>query len=365
MSFSPSTPDANASANPPADFADQGNRKTQKRLTLFAAMLALTAVSYAGYWLFHLRFIESTDNAYVRADTVIISSQLAGRIDRVLIKDNQWVEAGQTLAQIEDADFKFSLVQSQTQIAHLAVQLDDLSNQRDQKLASIEAQKAAVRGQRAMLTRHQQDLERVRKMHSNGFASEQKLSTLSTDVAVATAQLDQSKLTLKSQQIALLQLENHRQQLQTQIAGRENERQLAQLNLLRTTITAPVAGRVGNRSLHQGEYVRPGEALLSLVPQTKWILANFKETQIDAMHTGQTAQLRFDALPDLMLEGVIDSLQPATGSQFSLLPPDNATGNFTKVIQRVPVKILLPENVTELDQIRPGLSVEVTVDRRQ
>ncbi|ARU89999.1 hypothetical protein B9K09_19470 [Pseudomonas sp. M30-35] len=361
-------------SEPPADSsmftevspdAYQMNRKTQTRLAVFASFLALVAVAYASYWLLHLRFIESTDNAYVRADTVIISSQLAGRIDQVRVNDNQWVEAGETLAHIEDADFKFNVVRSETQIANLGVQLDDLSNQGDQQLASIEAQQAAIRASQAELKRHQQNLERIRKMRTNGFASEQALSSLSANVAVAQARLDQAKSALKGQKIALAQLDNRRQQLKTQITGRKNELHLAELNLSRTTLTAPVAGRVGNRSLNLGEYVRPGEALLSLVPQTKWIQANFKETQIDSMRKGYKAQLRFDALPNLVIEGVIDSLQPATGSQFSLLPPDNATGNFTKVIQRVPVKILLPEDFTELEQIRPGLSVEVAVDRRQ
>lgn len=345
--------------------AYQGNCKTQRRLSAFACLLALVAVAYAGYWLVHLRFIESTDNAYVRADTMIISSQLAGRVDQVMVDDNQWVAVGQPLAHIEEADFRFNAVRSETQIAHLTVQLDDIGNQRDQQLANIEAQKAVIRARKAELKRHQQDLERIRKMRNNGFASEQAFSSLAANVSIATAQLDQAKSALKGMQIALAQLDNRRQQLNTQIAGRENELNLARLNLSRTTIKAPVAGRVGNRSLNQGEYVRPGEALLSLVPQTKWVQANFKETQIASMRKGYKAQLRFDALPDLVIEGVIDSMQPATGSQFSLLPPDNATGNFTKVIQRVPVKILLPDNISELEQIRPGLSVEVTVDRRQ
>lgn len=343
----------------------QMNRKTQKRLAVFASFLAIAALSYATYWLLHLRFIESTDNAYVRADIVIVSSQLAGRIEQINVRDNQWVEAGETLTHIEDADFKFNVVRSETQIENLHVQLADLSNQSAQQHANIDAQKAAIRANSAELNRHKQDLERIRKMRTNGYASEQSFSTLSANVAIASARLDQAKSALEGQQIALSQLDNRRQQLQTQVASGQNELRLAHLNLSRATITAPIAGRVGNRSLRQGEYVRPGQALLSLVPHTKWIQANFKETQVDSMRAGQKAQLHFDALPNLVIEGTIDSLHPATGSQFSLLPPDNATGNFTKVIQRVPVKILLPENFTELEQIRPGLSVEVTVDRRQ
>lgn len=343
----------------------QGNRTTQRRLIVFACLLALVAVTYAGYWLVHLRFIESTDNAYVRADTLVISSQLAGRVDQVMVDDNQWVAAGEPLAHIEDADFRFNVARSETQIAHLAVQLDDIGNQRDQQLANIEAQKAVIRAHEAELKRHQQDLERIRMMRNSGFASEQAFSSLAANVSVATAQLDQSKSALKAQQIALAQLDNRGLQLKTQIAGRENELHLAKLNLSRTTIKAPVAGWVGNRSINQGEYVRPGEALLSLVSQAKWVQANFKETQIAAMRKGYKAQVRFDALPNLVIEGVIESMQPATGSRFSLLPPDNATGNFTKVIQRVPVKILLPDKITALEQIRPGLSAEVVLDRRQ
>ncbi|WAJ36962.1 HlyD family secretion protein [Pseudomonas sp. GOM7] len=338
--------------------------KTLRRLALFAAMLLCIALAFGAYWLLQGRFLETTDNAYVRADIVEVSSQLAGRITRVQAQDNQWVEAGDVLARLDDADYVYQEQRIQTQINDLQVQLHSLSNQQEQQQARIEAQAAEVQAGSAELGRQQDNLERLRALRRNGFVSEEQFSSLSANVAVARANVDKAKAGLKAYRLELEQLDNRRQQLQNQLDGAHNDLAQARLNLARTRIVAPIAGRVGNRSLREGQYVRPGEALLALVPRELWVQANFKETQVARMHPQQKVELRFDALPNLRLQGTLDSLYPATGAEFSLLPPDNATGNFTKVIQRVPVKIRLPENIPELERIRPGMSVIATVDSR-
>lgn len=338
--------------------------KTLRRLSLFAAVLLCIALAFGAYWMLHARFLESTDNAYVRADIVVVSSQLAARITRVQVEDNQWVEAGDTLASLDDADFVYQEQRIQTQIDDLQVQLHSLTNQHAQQQARIEAQAAEVQASSAELGRQQGNLERIRTLRRGGFASEQQFSSLGANVAVARASVDKAKAGLKGHRLELSQLDNRRQQLQNQLDGARNDLAQARLNLARTQIVAPIAGRVGNRSLREGQYVRPGEALLALVPRSVWVQANFKETQVARMHPQQKVELRFDALPELRLQGTLDSLYPATGAEFSLLPPDNATGNFTKVIQRVPVKIRLPENIPELERIRPGMSVVATVDSR-
>ncbi len=338
--------------------------KTLRRLSLFAAVLLCIALAFGAYWMLHARFLESTDNAYVRADIVVVSSQLAARITRVQVEDNQWVEAGDTLASLDDADFVYQEQRIQTQIDDLQVQLHSLTNQHAQQQARIEAQAAEVQASSAELGRQQGNLERIRTLRRGGFASEQQFSSLGANVAVARASVDKAKAGLKGHHLELSQLDNRRQQLQNQLDGARNDLAQARLNLARTQIVAPIAGRVGNRSLREGQYVRPGEALLALVPRSVWVQANFKETQVARMHPQQKVELRFDALPELRLQGTLDSLYPATGAEFSLLPPDNATGNFTKVIQRVPVKIRLPENIPELERIRPGMSVVATVDSR-
>lgn len=338
--------------------------KTLRRLSLFAIALLCIALGVGVYWLMHARFLESTDNAYVRADIVVVSSQLAARITRVQAQDNQWVEAGDVLANLDDADFIYQEQRIQTQINDLQVQLHGLSNQQAQQQARIAAQAADVQAASADLGRQQDNLERLRALRRGGFVSEEQFSSLSANVAVARANVDKAKAGLKAYELELSQLDNQREQLQNQLEGARNDLAQARLNLSRTQIVAPIAGRVGNRSLREGQYVRPGEALLSLVPRNLWVQANFKETQVARMHPQQKVELRFDALPGLRLQGTVDSLYPATGAEFSLLPPDNATGNFTKVIQRVPVKIRLPENTPELERIRPGMSVVATVDSR-
>lgn len=337
---------------------------TRRRLAIFVAVLLSIALGFFIHWAAYGRFLESTDNAYVRADIVVVSSQLPGRITRVLVDDNQWVEAGDSLARLDDADFVYQVQHIQTRLQELQVQLDSLANLRDQQQAQIEAQTAEVQAGSAELARHQRNLERIRTLRKGGFASEEQFSTLGANALVARATLDKANAGLKGQHLEFRQLDNRRQQLQTQLDGASHDLAQARLNLARTQIVAPIAGRVGNRSLREGQYVRPGEALLSLVPNTLWVQANFKETQSARLHPRQQVELRFDALPELRLQGTIDSLYPATGAEFSLLPPDNATGNFTKVIQRVPVKIRLPETLPERERIRPGMSVVVTVDSR-
>lgn len=338
--------------------------KTQVRVGLFFSLLSVIAICATAFWWFQWRFIQTTDNAYVESDITQIAAQLSARVERVHVEDNQSVKAGTVLISLESNDFAFQVGKIKSQIASLEVQLASIGTLRAQQVAQIAARMADLQASHADLGRNQLNLDRVSALRKKGYASEEQLTTLSANTKVAKATMQKAQATLDSQRLELSRLDEQQEQLEAQLMSAHNDLGLAELNLSRTRIIAPIDGIVGHRSARQGQYVRPGEILMSIVPHQAWIQANFKETQISNMRPGQKASLKFDAYPDMEITGIIESLFPATGSQFSLLPPDNATGNFTKVIQRLPVKIILPEDFPEKSMIRPGLSVIVRVDTR-
>lgn len=338
--------------------------KKHSVLVLFLGVVVVLGCAFAVYWLTYGRFIEKTDNAYVEADITQISAQLSARIDKVLVTDNQHVKAGTLLVILESDDYRHQLSKINNQIKALQVELSSLETLKSQQAAQIDMYKAEVAASSAELDRNQRNFKRISALQKKGFASEEQLTAIRASTRVAEATRKKAEAALRSQQLELSRLDDQQHHLEIQLQAAHNDRALAELNLSRTRIVAPIDGLVGDRSARVGRYVRPGENLLSIIPGDVWIQANFKETQVSRMKPGQKVDLAFDAYPDLSLEGVVDSLFPATGSQFSMLPPDNATGNFTKIIQRVPIKISLPNDCPEKSLIRPGLSVVVRVDTR-
>ncbi|HSC84831.1 MAG TPA: HlyD family secretion protein, partial [Pseudomonas sp.] len=217
----------------------------------------------------------------------------------------------------------------------------------------------------ATLSRTQIDLSRAQTLRKPGYVSEERVTTLAADSRVARSQLAKAEADLSAQRQQVDALDAEIKRLDAQIANARADIAQAELNLERTQIHAPISGIVGQRSARNGQVVQAGAYLLSIVPNDDiWVQANFKETQIGKMQVGQRAELTFDAYPDTPIEGSIDSLFAASGAQFSLLPPDNATGNFTKVVQRIPVKLTFAANNPLKGRIRPGMSVEVKVDLR-
>ncbi|MEK1907368.1 MAG: HlyD family secretion protein, partial [Pseudomonas sp.] len=217
----------------------------------------------------------------------------------------------------------------------------------------------------ATLSRTQIDLSRAQTLRKPGYVSEERVTTLSADSRVARSQLAKAEADLDAQRQQVDALKAEVKRLDAQIANARADVAQAELNLSRTQIHAPISGIVGQRSARNGQIVQAGAYLLSIVPSDDiWVQANFKETQIGKMQVGQHAELLFDAYPDTPIEATIDSLFAASGAQFSLLPPDNATGNFTKVVQRMPVKLTFAADNPLKGKIRPGMSVEVKVDIR-
>jgi membrane fusion protein, multidrug efflux system len=336
------------------------------KLLLLLLVVVLVAGAYGGErWWRVWRFQQSTDDAYVASDISLISPKIEGYIKQVGVEDNQRVTAGQMLFVIDDSDFAAKVAQAQAAVDAEVASVATFETQHDHQLAMINQAAAAVDSAQAEVGRADLDQKRYVSLVASDVATKQRYETAEADAIKAQANLVRVKAALEAekQQLAVLDAQKHQEQ-----AKREQARamlRLAQNDLDNTVIRAPVAGIVGNRAGQIGQYVKPGTQLLSLVPLPRvYVTANFKETQLTLMRPGQPVEISVDAYPDQVIEGRIESFAPASGAEFSLLPPDNATGNFTKIVQRVPVRIAVPDNGPLAALLRPGLSVVVSVDTR-
>ncbi|HEY3912804.1 MAG TPA: HlyD family secretion protein [Stellaceae bacterium] len=338
----------------------------RKKIVIVAAALLLALVGYGGwYWWTTLRFFESTDDAYIASDVSVISPKIEGYIKEVRVRDNQAVKKGAVLFVIDDADFAAKVAQAQAAVATEQAAVATYGSRLDLQRAMIVQAQATVQSAEADLVRTQQDYQRYSALMASDFASRQRFQQAQADQRKAQAETAKSHAALAAAQSELGVLASQRQEEIARLQQARANLQLAQNDLDNTRIRAPVAGIVGNRAGQIGQYVKPGTELVSLVPLPRvYVTANFKETQLTRMRPGQLAEVSVDAYPDHTLKGRIDSFAPASGAEFSLLPPDNATGNFTKIVQRVPVRIALPRNDPLARLLRPGLSVTVSVDTR-
>ncbi|MDH1106890.1 HlyD family secretion protein [Pseudomonas otitidis] len=334
----------------------------KRRLFIFLTLLVLVVGGFFAHWLLIGRFLESTDNAYVQGEITRVSSQLGARIEEVLVGDNQAVKKGDLLVRLESADFRVALERAQATLATREAELAQAQSKLTQQSSLIAASEADVSASQATLGRTQIDLSRAQTLRKPGYVSEERVTTLSADSRVARSQLAKAEADLKAQRVQTDALRADIKRLEAQIATARADIAQAELNLARTEIRAPIDGFVGQRAARNGQYVQVSAHLMSLVPdQDIWVQANFKETQIEHMQPGQKVELVFDSFPSTPIEGRVDSLFAASGAQFSLLPPDNATGNFTKVVQRIPVKITFDRESPLKGRIRPGMSVLVKV----
>ena len=334
----------------------------QRRLVIFLAILTVVVGGFFAHWLFIGRFIESTDNAYVQGEITRVSSQLSARISKVFVTDNQHVQQGDLLLELEPEDFRLAIERAQAALASREAELLQARSKLTQQGSLIDASQADVGASQATLGRTQIDLSRAQALRKPGYVSEERVTTLAADSRVARSRVSKAQADLQAQRQQIASLNADIKRLEAQIANAHSELAQAELNLSRTQIRAPISGIIGQRAARNGQYVQTGAYLLSVVPdQDIWIQANFKETQIGKLQQGQSAELIFDAYPDQPIEGTLDSLFAASGAQFSLLPPDNATGNFTKVVQRIPVKLTFAADNPLKGKIRPGMSVQVKV----
>ncbi|WFU85522.1 HlyD family secretion protein [Bradyrhizobium sp. CIAT3101] len=331
----------------------------------FAAALGVAgATVYGHYYVTAGRYLETTDDAYVKADSTIIAPKVSGHIAEVLVADNQPVKSGQVLARIDDRDFKTALKQAQADVAASEAAVKHLNAQIELQEPLIQQQAAEVDATEANLKFAQQERARYDDLMKSGAGTIQRAQQTDATLRSQIAQLQQGKAGLIAANKKIEVLSTQRAQALAQLDHAHALEQQAALNVSYTRITAPVDGTVGARTLRVGQYVQAGTQLMAVVPlDAVYVVANFKETQLTHVRNGQPVELRVDSFHSTKLKGHVDSLSPASGLEFALLPPDNATGNFTKIVQRVPVKIVLDDQSLN-GLLRPGMSAEPTVNTK-
>ena len=333
-------------------------------IVLVIIVVALGATT-GWYWWTAWRFQQSTDDAYVQSDITVISPKIEGYIKEVRVDENQQVAAGEVLIVVDNRDFAAKVAQAEAAVATAEAVVATYASRLGSQQAMIEQAAATVQSTAADLNRAQLDYKRYTALVTSDFASRQRFETADADSRKAEAALGKARAALVAEQSQLAVLGSQKREEEARLLQARAGLQLARNDLDNTVIRSPVGGIAGNRAGRVGQYVKPGTQLLSLVPLPHvYVTANFKETQLTHMRPGQSAEISVDAYPDQPLTGRIESFAPASGAQFSLLPPDNATGNFTKIVQRVPVRIALPAEGPLTRLLRPGLSVTVTVDTR-
>ncbi|MBS0296401.1 MAG: HlyD family secretion protein [Proteobacteria bacterium] len=337
---------------------------SKKTVTVAVAGVVAVALAIGGsaWWMSAQRW-QGTENAYVQADTVTVMPQVTGYVSEVLVSDNQTVQAGQVLVKIDPADAQAAVAQAQANVAAAEAAVQNVDDRSALAQSQIAQQAAGVKSAQAQASLAQADLGRYSKLASQGWVAPQRLQTARAGADQAAAGVAQADAALEAQRKQAASLGSSREQALAQVQQAKAALQQAQINLDRTVIRAPVAGVIGARGVRPGQYVRPGGALLSVVPlgQT-FVVANFKETQVARMRIGQAVEIKADAFPGRRIIGHVDSFAPATGSEFALIPVENATGNFTKIVQRVPVRIAVDSRDPLAAALRPGLSVEAKVD---
>ncbi|HTI80423.1 MAG TPA: HlyD family secretion protein [Acetobacteraceae bacterium] len=345
----------------------RASRISRKQLLIAAAALVvgIGAAAYGYHYWTVGRFIESTDDAYVGGDVTVIAPKVPGFIAKVTVTDNQAVHAGDLLVKLDDRDYRAALAKAEAAVAGQHATLENLAAQRSLQQAVIAQAQAELTATAAEIVRSKDDVDRYRTLAQDHAASLQRSQQANADYQKALAADAKAHAALDAAQRQIVVIETQRQQTVAALAAAVADRDTAQLNLGYTELRAPIDGTVGNRSARDGAYATVGSQLISLVPaHGLWVDANFKENQLAHMHAGQPVTIEADVLPDHTFHGRVASLAPATGAVFSVLPAENATGNFTKIVQRVPVRVILNGDGAELGLLRPGLSVTANVDER-
>ena len=344
-----------------------GTSRIVKRLIF--GMIVLAFIVAAAQYLYHYftigKYIISTDNAYVRADSTIIAPRVSGYISEVFVGDNEKIKLRQTLARIDDSDYQVALDQTHANAAGALAALASKRASLDTQQSIIAAARAAVGIGKANATFAEQDAKRYSTLAATNSGSVQNAQQAETRSAMARATLerDSAALITALKQVDLLNADVAEAQANL-VHSRAVERQAA-LNLSHTRIVAPIDGIVANRTLRVGQYVQAGTQLMAVVPLgSVYIVANYKETQLRDVRPGQPVDIEIDMLSGVTFRGHVDSIAPASGQEFALLPPDNATGNFTKIVQRIPVRIRVDDFAGHEGALRPGMSLEASIDTR-
>jgi membrane fusion protein (multidrug efflux system) len=332
-------------------------------LSVTAGAAAVAGFGYH-YWSVG-RFLQSTDDAYVQADYTTIAPKVSGYIAEVPVEDNEPVKAGQVLARIDDRDLRTALDQAKADVANAEADIGNLDAQIALQQSLIAQASATIAADQAAVAYAKQDVDRDHQLVGSGAVTVKSTQQADSDYQQRSALLrrDQAALVAAQQQTVVLQTQRSR--ADTQLQRNQAIEHQAELNLSYATITSPIDGTVGARSLRVGQYVQAGTQLMAVVPlHAVYVVANYKETQLTHVRNGAPVEVEVDTFPGVEIKGHVDSLAPASGLEFALLPPDNATGNFTKIVQRIPVKIMLDPDASLAGLLRPGMSVESVIDTK-
>ncbi|MCP1761454.1 HlyD family secretion protein [Bradyrhizobium japonicum] len=341
---------------------------TRLAIPLFAVIVALAFVALAT-----LRFdewvgnavVQTTNDAYVRADLTRLASRVSGEVLTVGVTDFQRVKAGDLLIQIDPADYEAQVAQSEAAVAAAQAVLDNLSNQIELQYATIAQAQAAQLSAEALEVEARQEQDRQKSLTQTEAGTRQRLEQAVAGYAKAQADVRASRAVIAAQQHQLEVLQGTKKQRAADVAAAKATLASAKLKLGYTRITAPFDGVVGERQVQPGDYVNIGTNLINVVPLPKvYVIANYKETQLTHVAPGQPVEITVDSFPREKLRGKVERIAPATGAQVALLPPDNATGNFTKVVQRIPVRIQFDDNQPLLARLVPGMSVVTSIDTK-
>ncbi len=328
---------------------------------MLTALVALFTIARAWHWLPSTDG-ETTENAYVRGRTTVVAPQVSGYVVKVLVHDYQNVQAGEVLVHIDDSAYLAKVEQAR---ASLRAAQDNLANNaqaHSSSVAALRSQEAGILIAEAQLTKAKADMGRITKLVNNGSVSVRERDQTVATLALSDAQLQQARAAREQGRQAILTTETTRRSLEAAVAGAQAQLHAAEIDLHHTVIHAAETGQLGEIAVRLGQYVTNGTQLMALVPDERWIIANYKEAQTAHMAIGQPVSFTVDALEGVRLTGRVEQLAPAAASEFSVLKPDNATGNFVKVPQRVGVRIRIDPAQAQAARLRPGLSVVTHVD---
>ncbi len=356
-----------APARPNAPPAEPGRARRKWVLPIIAVVVLGALVWGARKWMY-ARAHESTDDAQVEGHIIPVLSKVGGYVDAVTVQDNDSVSTGDTLVRIDDAEYKVRLAQADADLAaaRAAAGTGENTGQAEAAVATAASEQAALDAQisaaRANEAKALSDLQRTKELAAKQIVSQQQLDAAQAAASAATANLQAVEKQAAAGGSSVVNARAGVRVAQARLEAARAARENAALQLSYTAVTAPVSGVVSKKMVELGQLVQPGQQLMSVVADTGvWVTANFKETQLSDMHVGQQVAIDVDAYGSYEAEGVVQSLSPATGAKFALLPPDNATGNFTKVVQRVPVRIAITKDLGPGRPLRPGMSVTVHV----
>jgi membrane fusion protein (multidrug efflux system) len=305
---------------------------------------------------------QVTDDAYIRGDVTPLSAQVDGYVRHVAVDDFERVQKGELLVEIDDADYRARVAQAEAALLGADAAIQNIKSRKAMQKAQVAGAEADIAAANADVDRTRDEAKRQRNLLATTFGTAQKVeqAIAAEKRAAATLVSDQAALDAERRELAVL--DTQESQLRADYKAKAAALELAQIDLGYTRILAPVAGEVSERAVRDGQYVHAGTEVISVVPlDNVWVIANYKETQLTHVAVGQAAEIRVDTFPGVVIEAQVDSIAPASGSQFSLLPPDNATGNFTKVVQRIPIKLRLDANNPLEGKLRPGMSVIATI----